>query len=131
MRRLAAICILFASALVAQTNRGSIGGTVTDATGAVVPGATVTITSLGTNETRKANTSENGTFTVLDLEPVTYRVEVEATGFKHASVDNVKVDTASNATVNVRLETGSIDTKVTVEAEAVMVDTSSGTSSAT
>ena len=131
MRRLVAIFILFTSALLAQTNRGSIGGTVSDATGAVVPGATVTITNLGTNEVRKSTTSENGTYSVLDMEPVSYRVEVESNGFKKAVVDSVKVDTASHATVNVRLETGSIDTKVTVEAEAVMVDTSSGTSSAT
>ena len=131
MVRSVAMFIVLTSALVAQTNRGSISGTVTDATGASVPGASVTVTSLGTNEVRHAKTAENGTYSILDLEPVTYRIEVESSGFKKASIDSVKLDTSTNATVNVRLETGSIDTKVTVEAEAVAVDTSSGTSSST
>ena len=72
-----------------------------------------------------------GRFSVADLEPVEYRLEVSAQGFKKEVIDHVKVDTASIATVNIKLETGSVDTKVTVEASAVMIDTSSGTLSST
>ena len=131
MHRLVAISLVLAATALAQTNRGSIAGTVTDATSSVVPGATVTVTDIGTNHVRTATTAGNGAFSVADLEPVEYRVEVTAQGFKKEVIDHVKVDTASIATVSIKLETGSVDTKVTVEASAVMIDTSSGTLSST
>jgi hypothetical protein len=130
MRIWVAMLLLAASAL-AQTNRGSISGTVFDASSSVIAGAHVTVTSVGTNEVHKVSTSDAGSFSVPNLDPVTYRVEVEAAGFKKKIVDNVKVDTASNATVNVTMETGSVDTSVTVLAEAAMVNTESGTTSST
>jgi hypothetical protein len=117
--------------LFAQTNRGSIAGTVTDASGGAVAGAKVTVTSIGTNDTRKATTATNGVFNVTDLEPVLYNIQVEAAGFKKSVVENVKVDTAMTAGVAIKLETGSVETKITVEAEAVMIDTASGTSAQT
>jgi len=131
MRRLAAIIVFSACAVLAQTNRGSINGVITDPTGGVIPGATITVTSVGTNEQRTAKTAENGSFVVPDLEPVVYRVDVEAKGFKRETVNGVKVDTASSASVNVRLEPGTIDTKITVEAETVIVNTESGASTNT
>ncbi len=131
MNRLVAITLVFASAMFAQTNRGSIAGTVTDPSSAVVPGATVKVTNIGTNEGRTVTSAANGTFTVADLEPVEYRLEVSAQGFKREVVDRIKVDTASIANVSIKLETGAVDTKVTVEASAVMIDTSSGVLSST
>src|ERR1700693_1816123 len=121
MNRFVAMCVLLCATGLAQTNRGSISGTVTDPSTAVVPGATVKVTNMGTNEARTVTTAANGTFSVTDLEPVDYRVEIEAQGFKKEVVDHVKVDTASIATVKVTLETGSVDTKVTVQASAVMI----------
>jgi hypothetical protein len=131
MNRLVATILFGALLVCAQTNRGGITGTVTDPTTAVVPGATVKITNLGTNAVRTLTTVENGTFSAQDLEPVSYRVEVELAGFAKAVVDSVKVDTASVSTVNIRLRTGSVDTTVTVEADAVLVNTESGTASGT
>ena len=131
MIRSVAIFILSAVIAAAQTNRGALSGTVVDQTQGVVPGATVTVTNVGTNETRKVSTSQNGTFTVSDLEPVLYNVTVGASGFQQTEVANVKVDTASIATINVSLKTGSVDTKVTVNAETAMINTDSGTASNT
>jgi hypothetical protein len=122
---------LCAAILVAQTNRGGINGTVSDPSGAVVPNATVTITNVGTNETRKTQTSTIGTFSVQDLEPVVYRIQVEADGFKKEVVENVKVDTATVETVLVKLEAGSVNTQITISANAVMVNTESGTTGST
>jgi len=102
-----------------------------DQTQSVIAGATVTLTSTGTNEVRKVTTSENGSYSFPNLEPVTYSVQVESAGFKKSVVENIKVDTASNASVNVTLQTGSIDTQVTVTSEAAMVNTESGTTSST
>ncbi|MBZ5581789.1 MAG: carboxypeptidase-like regulatory domain-containing protein [Acidobacteriia bacterium] len=119
-------CVLFA-----QTNRGGIAGTVTDASGAVVPGAVVTISNLGTNAVRKVITAGNGSYSVQDLDPVTYRVQVEAKGFQKALVDGVKVNTASTAPVDIKLAAGSVETTVTVSANSAMVDTQSGTAANT
>src|SRR5579863_5266037 len=131
MNRLVATMLLTSWALCGQTNRGSIAGTIMDQTKAAVAGAKITITNLGTNEVRKLTSTENGSYSAVDLEPVNYSVQVEAAGFKKALVENVKVDTASVAPVNIVLEPGSIDTKITVTAEAAMVNTESGTTSQT
>ena len=66
----------------AQTNRGGISGNVTDQSGAVIPSASVVIVNAGTNETRRLTTSDKGSFIVENLDPVTYRIEVSAPGFK-------------------------------------------------
>ena len=96
-----------------------------------MPGATVTITNIGTNEVRTAKTAGNGTYDVANLEPVTYQVKVEAPGFKTEVINDVKVDTAATSSVSITLQTGAVDTKVTVEASATMIDTQSGTLSNT
>src|SRR4051794_27351869 len=108
------LCALAASA---QTNKGGINGTVVDPNGAAVPGAMVTVTNLGTNQTVKATTGDTGAFSVSSLDPVTYSVLIEAKGFKKAVLDKVKVDTASVATANVMLETGSVSEQVVVTAD--------------
>ncbi|MEO7144310.1 MAG: carboxypeptidase-like regulatory domain-containing protein, partial [Bryobacteraceae bacterium] len=131
MFRSVASLLICAVALYSQTNRGSIAGTVTDTSQAVISNATVTITNLGTNETRTLTTSSNGAYSAVNLEPVTYRVQVEAAGFKKAAVENVKVDTASATAVNVTLQLGSVNTEVSVQADAAMVNTESGTLSNT
>src|SRR6266700_2431588 len=110
MSRVAFIALLGASMLSAQTNRGSISGTVTDSSQAVIPGVSVTVTN---------------------LEPVTYKITVVAKGFRRETVENVKVDTAANTTVNITLQPGSVDTELTVSATAAMIDTQSGTASNT
>src|SRR3989440_5619907 len=114
-----------------QTNKGAISGTVVDSNKASVPGATVTITNLGTGQKVTVTTPETGSFTVQSLDPVVYSVLVEVKGFKKAVLDKVKVDTASTAQANIMLETGSISEQVVVTAEAAMVNTESGTTSHT
>src|SRR5579864_5766733 len=92
------VASIFVYSAAAQTNRGSIRGTITDQSGGVVENATVTITNLGTNETFFMTTSKTGTYSVSDLDPVTYRIEVEAAGFTRALLEPVKVDTAMTQT---------------------------------
>ena len=126
LMRVLGLFLLCAVAVNAQTNKGGISGTVSDANGAAVPGATVTITNLGTNQSVKVTTSETGAFSVSSLEPVGYKVVVEHAGFKKAVVERVKVDTASMATANVTLETGAIAETVTVTADTPLLNTESG-----
>jgi hypothetical protein len=123
--------LVLSFAIFGQTNKGGISGTVTDATGAVIPGATVTVVNTGTKETTTITTSDEGTFSIRSLDPVTYRITVEAANFKKSIVESVKVDTASVATINVKLEAGSIGEQVTIEASAPLINTESGTTGQT
>lgn len=125
------IAIICAIAATAQTNRGGISGTVSDKNGGVIPGATVTVTNIGTNQSQKLTTSEEGVFTATSLDPVAYRITVEAAGFKKAVVDSIKVDTASTVTINVTLEPGALETVIDVTADTPLLNTQSGTTSQT
>ena len=126
-----AIVLLIVATCFGQTNKGGIGGTVSDANGAQVAGAMVTITNLGTGQKVTVTTGESGTFSVQSLDPVTYSVSVEAKGFKKAVVEPVKVDTAAVATANVTLETGNISEQVMITADASLINGDSGTTSHT
>ncbi len=119
------------SAALAQTNKGGISGTVFDKLEAVIPSATVTITNLGTGASIRLTTSESGAFSAPVLEPVYYRVTVEAPGFKKAILESIKVDTAAVASVNVTLEPGQVATEITVTAEPDVVNSESGTLAST
>lgn len=116
---------------IGQTNKGAISGSVLDGNGAAVPGATVTVTNMGTNQSSKVTTSETGAFSVSSLEPVKYRIIVEIAGFKKAIVENIKVDTASVATANIILETGTVAESVTITSEAALLNTESGATAQT
>jgi hypothetical protein len=96
---------------------------VTDANGAAVPGAKVTITNVGQNVSVETQTNSDGNYNQTRLIPGTYRVRVEATGFKAGVIEaiNVNVDTASPA--NVTLQAGAVSEEVTVTAEAPLLKT--------
>ncbi len=117
--------------VLGQSNKGGISGTVFDPNGAVVPGATVVITDLGTQKVVTLTTSESGAYSATSLDPVTYSVRVEATGFKKAIIEKVKVDTATIAAVNVTLETGAVGETVTITSDAAVINTESATTTQT
>src|SRR5215813_2339001 len=133
MRLLMSIAFVLLGTAVAcgQTNKGGISGTVTDANGAQIPAATVTVTNLGTGQKVTVTTSESGVFSVQSLEPVSYSVAVEAKGFKKAVIEPIKVDTAAVVTVNLVLEVGSVAETVTVQPEDALINTENGTTSQT
>jgi len=126
-----AIVLLSVVSLFGQTNKGGIGGTVSDVNGAPIAGATVTITNLGTGQKVTVTTGESGTFSVQSLDPVAYSVTVESKGFKKALVEPVKVDTAAVATANVTLEAGNISEQVMITADGALINSDSGTTSQT
>src|SRR4051812_48795724 len=74
-----------------QSDRGSITGTVTDPSGAVIEGAKVTATNVDSNEVREAETNGAGQYSLPQLQAATWRISVEAPGFKTSTVDDVKV----------------------------------------
>lgn len=117
------IAFFGAGVAVGQIGRGTILGTVTDATGAVVANATVEISNVGTNITQKTQTTSAGTYNVPYLPPGTYRVTVTLTGFQKSVVDGVTLSVDQENRVDVSLKTGTVSESVTVEANAVALDT--------
>jgi Carboxypeptidase regulatory-like domain len=111
-KQLFSVFLLISALVMAQTNRGGISGNVTDQSGSLVPNAAVVIVNTGTNETRRLTTSTKGSFMLENLEPVAYRIEVTAPGFKKAVLDHVKVDTSTVVTADVILQTGDVSTVV-------------------
>ena len=125
-----AIIISFNSSVSAQEVTGSISGTVRDSSGAVVPGAAVTITDSGKNiVVRNITTNEDGAFSAPNLGSGVYTVTVEAPNFKKSVNTDVKVDVGSRKSVEVTLEAGNITETVTVQAEALTVNLTTPTSS--
>src|SRR5947209_13105209 len=116
----------FAFPATAQSNKGTIVGTVTDPNGAVVKGAKVTATNVATNKTGEATTGDSGTYTIPELDPGLYRVTVDAQGFSQAAVEQVKIDTSSRQAVDVVLTAGNVSGgTVTVTAEAPLAESES------
>lgn len=120
------LCVLcVVSAIFAQSDRGVITGTVSDASGAVVPGAQVTVTHVATNTSRKTTTTSSGDFTVPSLPVGVYQVRIENQGFKTAVRDNVVLTAGGTARVDSKLEVGAAQQTVEVSANAQMLQAES------
>ena len=106
--------LLAAVSLPAQTFRGTILGTVTDAQGAVVAGAKVTVKNAGTGLERTTETSADGSYALPELQIGTYTVTITQAGFQTAVTTGVTVDVAGERRVDAALKTGSVSTRVEV-----------------
>jgi hypothetical protein len=121
MNRIFAAMLCAAALAFAQSEVTSVTGTVTDPTGAAVPGATVQVINLATSIKVNATTSENGSYTVPALPAGGYRVSVTKAGFKTETVENVTLIAGVAGTVNVKLEVGQASETVEVTAGAEIV----------
>lgn len=111
--------------LLAQGVSGSasIAGTVTDETGAVIPGATVTLVSVERGSEQELSTNEAGNYVYPDITPGTYTVRVSSEGFATQEITDLDVQVGQRAAVNVELAVGQVTNVVTVEAVAVLLET--------
>jgi carboxypeptidase family protein len=101
------LSIVLPATLKAQTaGEGTLSGTVTDGSGAVIPGATVIATNLATNVSAERITSSAGIFTIAPLPPGTYSLRVEAKGFRALKQDNLTVNALGTLNVNPVLTVG-------------------------
>jgi len=107
--------LLLPSILLAQT--GSIAGVVTDSSGAVVPGAQVTATNVGTSAARSIQSSDSGAYSIANLPVGSYTVSFEKAGFKPMKFDGVTVSVAQTVPVNAQFQLGAIQETVTVTTE--------------
>ncbi|MGP8246464.1 MAG: carboxypeptidase regulatory-like domain-containing protein, partial [Bryobacteraceae bacterium] len=129
MKTLGTICLIavcLAASLTAQDISGSIGGVVTDPTGAAVPGAKVTVTRTDTNQVLRTLTTDSGGNYSAPLIPVgMYSVKVEAKGFKTETRTDIKLNVNDNLKINIKLEVGSLTDVVDVRETVAPVELSS------
>src|SRR5437660_9009679 len=126
LRLLVVFVLLSTAMLVGQTFRGTILGTVTDPSGAVVAGATVKVKNVATGLERTTATSGDGSYAVPELPIGTYSVTVSQSGFQTFVVTGVAVDMATERRVDAALKTGEVATRVEVSAETLpLVETTS------
>jgi hypothetical protein len=115
--------ILVASVALAQTDRGTITGTLADSTGAVVPGASVQVTNTETGAQYDTVTTGTGNYTLASLVAGNYNLTVAVTGFKKFTQEGIQVTVAQTARVDVTLEVGAISDAVTITADAPLLKT--------
>ncbi len=118
MAGLAVLVLAWASPILAQSDRGGITGRVTDQAGAVVRDAKVTVANVETSDLREAVTNDEGNFSIPQLQAASYRLKVEAPGFKTASIEDVKIAVQITRTVDVTLEVGEIGDTVMISADS-------------
>ncbi len=120
---IAAAILTFTALLTAQNNTGIISGRITDASGAVVPGAQVVVTETDTNTEANSVTNSNGLFRVVSLKDGPYKVVVTAQGFKKNVRDGLTLRIGENLDLEVKLEVGSASDSIVVTGDAPLLDT--------
>jgi hypothetical protein len=118
--------LLLVSAAFAQTDRGTITGTVLDPTGAVIAGAMIEAKNAATNETYNAGSTGTGNYTLSNLPAGAYDLTVNASGFKKYVRPGITVQVAETARIDATLQIGAASDTVTVNAEAPLLKTDSG-----
>lgn len=115
----------------AQVSNGAISGTVTDSSGAIIPGATVTITNTGTGVSRVIRTDSAGFYSAEGLGVGQYKVSVSKKGFKAGVASGIQIDPGTRRINNVALAIGQVSTSVTVNSNAQQIDTETSESGGT
>jgi len=123
------ICLLAlatTTAFAQTTGSATLRGTVKDPAGAIIRGATVTLTNTRTKEERKANTGDEGTYVFAAVTPGEYSVKVEAPGFKTSELSKVALETSTTRALDITAEVGQPTETVTVTAGLDQVQTETG-----
>src|SRR5712692_4251591 len=117
---------LFLAAAVAQAQQttATLLGTVTDPSGAAVPGVAVQASNLGTNVVREATSDAGGAYSIPNLPPGNYRVRAANEGFQAARVESVTLQVEQAARLDLKLEVGNVTDTVNVSAAATVLQRS-------
>jgi len=107
--------------VLAQTSTGQISGQITDPSGAVIPGATITVTNIESGVSRTVTSNESGYYTVPLLQPGDYEITVESQGFRTATVPKVTLEVNQAIQQNFTLEVGTVVETIEVAAEAELL----------
>ncbi len=120
------IAISGMAALFSQESRGTIVGTVTDQSGAAIPGATVEVTNKAQGAKQVFRSNESGLYQAPYLIPGEYEVAATFTGFKRAVRPNVTVSVGDRVSIDMVLELGATDQSITVTAETPLLESATG-----
>ena len=119
-----ALCLsMFTLSALSQTTTGSIVGSVTDPSGAAVAGVTVTLTNDATGERHSDATDASGDYQFVLLTPGVYKIDMEGTGFKHYTRDQIVVQVDQTFRVNATMEVGAVNQQVVVTSQAPIMQT--------
>ena len=122
------VCVGSALPMWAQsTSTGTIEGSVTDQSGAVVPSATVRLTDIGTKVERTTLTNKDGRYIIVDVNPGMYSVTIGKTGFATTKADNQEVKVGASLTLNLSLQVGGANVVVEVQATGTELQTMNAT----
>ncbi len=121
----AIVIFLSGSTGLSQNVTSSISGTISDATGAVVPNAKINVHNDGTGQALSVTTDAHGSYTLTNIQPGNYTLSVSAEGFQAETQKGITVDPNIGRQVNVALKTGSSSTSITVDADANALQTES------
>ena len=124
---LLALAAFLPSGAGAQTAYGTIVGTVSDSTGAVVQGVNIVLVNTGTSEQHAVKSDERGNYQFVNLLPGAYKVTFERQGFKKLLRENVEVKTSTVSRIDAALQVGAVDVEVEVTSAAPQIDTQSST----
>lgn len=122
-----AAVLIFPAAILAQSTNGTLLGTVTDVSGAVVPKAAVSVTETRTNVTHASSANEHGDYEITNLLPGNYEVAVSAPGFRRFIRRGIGLEPRSAVRVDAALEVGTTETAVEVTAAAPVITTETAT----
>src|SRR4051794_9825496 len=121
------LAVVSSISIFAQRDLGTITGTITDVTGAVVSGAKITIREQSTGVTESVESDNSGVYIRPLLKPGTYTVEVEATGFRKAVQRDILLSTGDRVGVNIALTVGEVTQTMEVAAVAPLLQTETTT----
>jgi hypothetical protein len=124
-----ALCLV--ATAPAQTTFGTITGTITDVTGAVIPSAPVTVTNEETGVARRAMSAASGVYTIVDLQPGSYKLAVEAKGFVSAERSGLVLFANRVLNIDLQLNVGASATQISVSGDAPLVNTETATTTFT
>src|SRR6202051_2801600 len=125
------LCLMVSPSLQAQVAGGTLSGTITDASGAVVPSVEVEIKNSATGITKTVTTSTEGFYTAPNLLPGNYEIAVSAPGFNTAIKNGIVINVGSQPVFNLVLEVGVVVNRVEVSTDAPTVQLTSSEISAT
>jgi hypothetical protein len=125
--RFSVVCLALPALSNAQTQFAAVRGVVEDSSGAVIPGAALTLTNVDQNRSWTTMSNEAGAYTFTQIPPGAYTLQVEAQGFKKFSRSGMTLQVAQIAEINIAMEVGSLAESIQVSAETPLLETASST----